>query len=161
LAIPDLTEEGLLPLGDHRASLVEVHEAFVIHSRFANSLDEREHLFAQLCLHRNAVQELVVIREQWIGGSLTASRPAGPTDCDVLYKLDRKEVDALTPGARAILNYLFDETSANSYFQVHPFLELLPKLSSSSALITGDLEILFEQTKDGRPCGKIVVGRDE
>jgi hypothetical protein len=161
LAIHDLNEEGLLPPGDHAASLEEFHESFVTHDRFAGSIDEREHLFAQLCRHRAAVKEVVVIREQWIGGSLTAARPGVPTDCDVLYKLDRSDVDGLTPGAKAILDYLFDETAAHSYFQVHPFLELLPRVLSSSGVITGDLEILFDRTKDGRPCGKVVVASDE
>jgi hypothetical protein len=157
MTIPQLNADGLLPPGRHVATLEEFREAFVVHQRFTSTVGEREHMFVQLRLHRLAVQEIVTIKEHWLGGSLTADRVAAPSDCDALYKLDRNEVNTLKPGAKAILDYLFDETAAHSFFQVHPFLELLPVAVSSSQVIVGDLEILFSQTKDGRPCGNIVV----
>lgn len=160
MPIPELNE-GLLPPGSHIATLEEFHGAFVAHERFTSAVGDREHMFVQLCLHRLAVKEVVTIREHWVGGSLTADRAGAPNDCDVLYKLNRDEVNALGPGAKAILDYLFHEKEAHSFFQVHPFLELVPKPPSLSIVIVGDLENLFSQTKDGRPCGKIVVADNE
>jgi len=161
LAIPELDEHGLLPAGSHVASLTEFRAAFVTHTRFSTSLDEREHLFSQLRKHRMALSTVVSIREHWIGGSMTADRFAAPHDCDVLYKLNRDDVEALGAGAKALVEYLLDERAAYSFFQLHPFVELLPKATSASGIIAGDLEVLFSQTKDGRPCGKVVVNDDE
>lgn len=82
LALPDLTEEGLLPLGAHRSTLDEVERVFVNGAPFEA---ERRRIMVALRLYAELVWLRFPEATLWIdGGFVTLKDYAAPEDADVV-----------------------------------------------------------------------------
>jgi hypothetical protein len=91
LAVPDLTDNGLLPVGLHECTLEELREAF---GRF-NRSDRRPRLFRNLERYCDEVSAAGVGRYLVVNGSFVTAKP-DPNDIDVLLVL-RDDLDLAHP----------------------------------------------------------------
>lgn len=91
MAIPDLDDDGLLPVGLHECSIEELKEAF---GRF-NDSDRRPRLFKDLARYLDEVAEADVGRYLVVNGSFVTAKP-DPNDIDVLLVL-RDDLDLARP----------------------------------------------------------------
>jgi hypothetical protein len=82
LAIPDLTDDGMLPVGLHECTLDELREVF---GRF-NKSDRRPRLFRDLERYCDEVAAAGVGQYLVVNGSFVTAKP-DPNDIDVLLVL--------------------------------------------------------------------------
>lgn len=104
LVIPDLTAQGVLPLGRYSATLREIEESFVRAPRFAESVTRQE-----IWTHWNQavidLRRIVPVCAVWLAGSFL-SDVMDPDDMDGLYIVPSREAFAAKvndPSAAAVL----------------------------------------------------------
>lgn len=79
--IPQLTDQGLLPLGVHEATLDEVHKVFVDGAPFE---PDRRRIFAALEIYAGMLWTELPSAVLWVnGGFVTHKQWAPPADVDV------------------------------------------------------------------------------
>ncbi|MFQ5855534.1 MAG: hypothetical protein ACE5LU_07835 [Anaerolineae bacterium] len=96
MALPELQENGFLPVGLHLADLDEIRE------RFGQTSERRQALFGRLQTFVGLARQVGALR-MFVGGSFTTAKP-DPRDVDVviwvgdtfLHLLDRENEEALT-----------------------------------------------------------------
>lgn len=81
--IPELSDDGLLPPGIHRASIGEIERQFV---KFDRS-DRRFRIYAGLKRLIEEVRKLPFIQAMYLAGSFVSSKPE-PNDFDCLLTID-------------------------------------------------------------------------
>ncbi|MFL6137455.1 MAG: DUF6932 family protein [Frankiaceae bacterium] len=102
--LPDLTSDGLLPAGIHRATLEELRETFVDKAPYA---DERRVIFTGLELYLQVLRALVPRGVLWVdGGFVTHKDWAAPHDVDLALLIDRSLVADFSPEDWARLSQL-------------------------------------------------------
>lgn len=96
IKLPELTEDGYLPLGRFPCSLAQLEERFVDHDQFSES-ETREDIFTDLLDAVEIVRAFSpeLIEGVWVGGSFVTSKP-DPDDIDCLFILNAEAFDGIT-----------------------------------------------------------------
>lgn len=102
MALPETTDDGVLPPGIHPATVAEVRERFV--NAFEGSAARRD-IFEWWIEHRHALLELVDVPAQWLCGSFVTGKPA-PNDLDIVTVLDGPSFDGLERNRRLLVGML-------------------------------------------------------
>lgn len=102
MAIPDLEDSGFLPAGRHAATPAEVREAFV-----GDAPDDaaRAQLFKWWRVHRAALDLMITVESQWLGGSFVSAKPT-PGDIDLCTILNGPAFESLSEPAQALVGSL-------------------------------------------------------
>lgn len=82
MAIPELTIDGVLPVGVHDATLAEVEARFT--SR--GNIDRRTELFKRFRSYLSDLRLTGLVLVVYVDGSFTTSKPA-PTDIDLVIEV--------------------------------------------------------------------------
>jgi hypothetical protein len=91
--IPDIGDNGLLPLGRHSATLDEIRLMFVDRAPFSS---ERRVALDGLMLHLSLMKQIFSSGSAWInGGFVTHKTWSAPKDIDVAYLLSGAAIGAL------------------------------------------------------------------
>lgn len=100
LPIPPLSA-GLLPLGRHPATLLEIEADFVKSPDFATSTTRQE-IWSHYIQAFGTLDQVVPVLAAWIGGSFTTDK-TDPDDIDVLWIVDGRRYPVLTPPEQAVV----------------------------------------------------------
>lgn len=128
MAIPPL-EKGCLPPGRYRATVDEVHGAFV--ACMADTA-HRQRVFDRWLLHREALSNLVPIDRQWINGSFVTDKP-DPGDMDVVTFFDGEAFDTLPEWKQALAKSIMHGHHTEQLWNVDSFQ--LPVYSEDHPLV--------------------------
>lgn len=158
MALPAHDDAGNLPPGRHEATLEEVRARFV--DAFPQSAT-RSGISAYWRTHREAVQELVGVTEQWLAGSFS-TRKTDPADIDVVTVIDGPTFDGLSTGRRLAVRSLLAGHYTESFWNcdVYPLLTYPEGHQGFQASrITAERWLdYFGHDRDGRERGLVVVG---
>lgn len=113
-----LGANGLLPTGLHRVTVDQVHSAFV--APFPTSAN-RQKLYEQWLLHREAIATLVPVQRQWLNGSYVTAK-VDPGDVDVVTFVDGAVLEALDPAPLALLESLVSGHDTRDLWGIDSFL---------------------------------------
>lgn len=102
MALPDFTDDGVLPPGVHVATVDEVRERFV--TAFEGGAARRD-IFERWVHHRDALRELVEVPSQRLCGSFVTDK-AEPNDLDVVTLLDGPTYDGLPVHRQLVVSTL-------------------------------------------------------
>lgn len=137
--IPELSDDtGHLPPGRYRTTLAEVHERFVLHPQFANSLTRRSiwsgflNYVATWRGAEEAVDSDPILQSVWLAGSF-ASATQDPDDLDVTPVVDREALLSVQgrPGSKRLRKLIGHRSAVTAAFRVEPFvLEWVPAAST-------------------------------
>lgn len=111
------TTTGYLPSGAHDATADEVEERFV--TELAPSAN-RPVIFQWWRLHRQALDELVSVTAQWLGGSFISAKPE-PSDVDLCTVFDGPAFDSQPDHRRAMALALLNGHYTRDFWKCDSF----------------------------------------
>ena len=157
MPIPKFDDNGNLPPGRHTASVDQVYEALV--ARFPTSTT-RGAIFRFWHDHRVALEEIVKVHSQWLGGSF-ASDKTDPADADVVTVLDGPAYDELPRHRQLVVKSLI----AGHYTEDFWNCDAYPVLTypddhpghSHFRIAAERWEDYFGHDRDGNDCGLVEV----
>lgn len=149
--IPELQDNGLLPLGRHPSSFEEVEERFAPSDNMQRSKLWSEWLELTNLVH-STVGDLPAV---WIGGSFVSSKEE-PNDLDVVYILKTESVLALDEFRKSVLAVIAEDQytgSVQPYFlYIEEMLDATPNTKNGDATIAlmqrGYWDQLWSRTRD-------------
>jgi hypothetical protein len=141
--IPDFTEEGLLPEGIHRASLVEFEARFAIFDKS----DRRLRLFKQLEKLLAEAKRSTIVTRILVAGSYVTNT-SEPNDFDCILVLDPSII------GREIEPYKYNLVSRRAARRIYRG-DVVPVFAGSSAFEA--YLAFFQTTSDGRRMGIVEI----
>ena len=102
MAVPEFDEAGYLPEGRHEATADEVREALV--DQFPQS-ETRPMIHEGWRRHYQALEHLVPVEKQWIGGSFVSAK-VDPSDIDICSFIDGPTYDERPEPVRDLVDYM-------------------------------------------------------
>jgi len=153
-------QTGYLPPGPHSATAGEIERVLV--ADFPASSTRRP-LFDGWRVLCEAVETIVPIDAQWIGGSFVSTKP-DPADIDLVSHFDGPTVDALAPASKMLLRGLvagrpsrdlhgYDSFQVLAYPNGHP-------ARAEYEYAAAYWERFFSHDRDGNSRGYVVVDRE-
>lgn len=157
MPIPELESSGFLPAGRYEATAREVEERFV--TPFPNS-PTRRGLYEAWMDHRNALEELLPLRSQLIGGSFVSSK-LDPGDVDLATVFDALAYEALPRHRKKLASSLLWKAYTRDLWGVHSFpIPYFPSghpARSAHDEGRGRWEAIWGRTRDDEPRGFLEV----
>lgn len=117
MPLPIIQVNGYLPPGPHHGTPDEIEERFVAELQPSN---RRGPIFQWWRAHRAALDTVVTVHEQWIGGSFLSSKPE-PDDIDLCSLVDGPSYDAQEPAKQFMADSLLAREATKEAWHCHSF----------------------------------------